>query len=82
MLTAFAEKLGSQLIQFVPRDNVVQRAEINKKTIIDYDPKEKQADAYRGLAINILNNQKFVVPNPMQTEELEALLMEFGLAGV
>ncbi|MBI4651617.1 nitrogenase iron protein [Candidatus Desantisbacteria bacterium] len=82
MLTAFAEKLGSQLIQFIPRDNIVQRAEINKKTVIDYNPDEKQADAYRVLAQNIINNEKFVVPNPMQTEELEALLMEFGLVGV
>lgn len=82
MLTAFAEKLGSQLIQFIPRDNVVQRAEINKKTVIDYNPGEKQADAYRGLAENIINNEKFVVPSPLQTEELEALLMEFGLVGV
>ena len=82
LLTAFAEKLGTQLIQFIPRDNVVQRAEINRKTVIDYNPAEKQAEAYRGLAKNITDNENFVVPNPMSTDELEALLMEFGLAGV
>ncbi|MEW6089025.1 MAG: nitrogenase iron protein [bacterium] len=82
MLTAFAKKLGTQLIQFVPRDNVVQRAEINKKTVIDYNPAEKQADAYRGLARNITDNKSFVVPNPMSGDELEALLMEYGLTGI
>jgi len=82
LLTAFAGKLGSQLVQFIPRDNVVQRAEINKKTVIDYDSREKQAEVYRDLANNILGNEKFVVPNPLQEEELESLLMEFGLVGV
>lgn len=79
MLEAFAKKLGSQLIQFVPRDNVVQRAEINRKTVIDYDPAEPQADVYRSLAANVDGNDMFVVPAPMHTDELEKLLMDYGL---
>ena len=35
MIEAFAEKLGTQMIHFVPRDNMVQRAEINRKTVIE-----------------------------------------------
>ena len=42
-----AEKLGTQMIHFVPRDNVVQRAEINRKTVIDFEPSASQADEYR-----------------------------------
>ena len=38
MIEAFADKLGTQMIHFVPRDNMVQRAEINRKTVIEYDP--------------------------------------------
>lgn len=37
LLKNFTEELGSQLIHFAPRDNIVQRAKINKKTVIDYD---------------------------------------------
>jgi nitrogenase iron protein NifH len=37
MIKAFARKLGTQMIYFVPRDNMVQKAEINRKTVIDYD---------------------------------------------
>ncbi len=81
LLTAFTKRLGTQLIQFVPRDNVVQRAEIKKKTVIEYSPKAPQADVYRSLARNIDNNQMFVVPDPMAQEELEDMLIEFGLAG-
>lgn len=79
LLNEFAKKLGSQLIQFVPRDNVVQHAEINKKTVIEYKPDAEQADVYRSLARNIDANQKFVIPKPLEMEELESLMMEFGM---
>ncbi len=79
LLRAFAEEIGSQLIHFVPRDNVVQRAEINKKTVIDYDPLVSQANEYRQLASAIDGNQMFVVPKPMKTDRLEELMMEFGI---
>lgn len=75
----FAEELGSQLIHFVPRDNVVQRAEINKRTVIDYDPKENQADEYRQLAMAINTNKMFVIPKPMSQDRLEELMMSYGI---
>lgn len=79
MLEAFAKELGTQLIHFVPRDNVVQRAEINRKTVIEYLPEEAQADEYRTLARSIDNNKMFVIPKPMAQERLEEILMEFGM---
>lgn len=79
LLTAFAKELGSQLIHFVPRDNMVQRAEINKKTVIDYDATQPQADEYRTLARNIDQNEMFVIPKPMTQDRLEELLMTHGI---
>jgi len=79
LMNAFAEELGSQLIHFLPRDNIVQRAEINKKTVVDYDPKADQADEYRKLAQNIDGNQMFVIPKPMVQDRLEELMMQFGI---
>jgi len=81
MIEAFAEQLGTQMIHFVPRDNVVQRAEINRKTVIAFDRDHAQAEEYRTLAKKIENNQLHVVPKPMSTDELEALLIKHGLAG-
>jgi nitrogenase iron protein NifH len=80
LIMALAEKIGTQMIHFVPRDNIVQRAEINKKTVIDFDPTVGQADEYRKLAKAIENNTKFVIPKPLEMEDLEKLLMEFGIA--
>ncbi|MDS1029302.1 nitrogenase iron protein [Bacillota bacterium LX-D] len=79
MLQAFAKELGTQLIHFIPRDNVVQRAEINKKTVIDYDPKDPQADEYRQLAKAVDENDMFVIPKPMKQERLEEILLEYGI---
>jgi nitrogenase iron protein NifH len=80
LIEALAEKLGTQMIHFVPRDNMVQRAEINKKTVIDFDPTVAQADEYRKLAKAIEGNKMFIIPKPLDISELEKLLMEFGIA--
>jgi nitrogenase iron protein len=79
LIKALADKLGTQMIHFVPRDNAVQRAEIRRMTVIEYDPTHKQADEYRALANKIINNKNLVIPTPITMDELEELLMEFGI---
>jgi nitrogenase iron protein NifH len=81
MIEAFAAKLGTQMIHFIPRDNMVQKAEINRKTVIEFDSAHPQADEYRTLARKIEANELHVIPKPMSTDELEKLLIDYGLAG-
>ncbi len=77
---ALAGKLGTKLIHFVPRDNIVQHAELRRMTVLEYDPECKQAQEYRQLANKVHNNAgKGVIPTPITMEELEDLLMEFGI---
>ncbi len=57
----------------------MQRAEINRKTVIEYNPESKQANEYRSLAQAVIENTDFTVPTPMTQERLEEILMEFGL---
>lgn len=73
-----AAKIGTQMVHFVPRDNAVQHAENQKKTVIECTPDVVQADEYRALATKVLNNTMLVIPNPMKIEELEAILQEYG----
>ena len=80
MIQALADKLGTQMIHFVPRDNMVQRAEINRKTVIEYEPTHSQADEYRALAKKIDGNEMKVVPTPLAIEELEKMLIQYGIA--
>jgi nitrogenase iron protein NifH len=79
LVSAFAKKLGSQMIQFVPRDNIVHQAEIHKQTVIQYAPDSDQAKAYLSLAKNIDKNEMFVIPKPMEYEELEEVMAEWGV---
>ncbi len=79
MIQELARKIGTQMIYFVPRDNDVQRAEINRKTVIEWNPEAPQAQHYRNLAKAIDENQMFVIPKPLAIEELEQLLLDFGL---
>lgn len=77
---ALAAKLGSKVIHFVPRDNIVQHAELRRQTVIQYAPDSKQAQEYRDLATKIHDNGgKGVIPTPISMEELEEMLMEFGI---
>jgi nitrogenase iron protein NifH len=80
MILALADKLGTQMLHFVPRDNMVQRAEINRKTVIEFEGTHVQADEYRTLARKIDQNEMRVIPKPLEMEELEALLIEHGIA--
>jgi nitrogenase iron protein NifH len=79
LIMELAKALGTQMIHFVPRDNVVQRAEIRRMTVIEYDPKAKQAQEYRDLAQKIIDNKNMVIPTPITMDQLEELLMEFGV---
>ncbi len=79
LLRAFAKELGTQLLYFVPRDNIVQRAEINRKTVIEYKPDSAQATEYRNLAQAVIDNKMFTIPTPMTQERLEQILLEYGL---
>ncbi|SIO01297.1 nitrogenase iron protein NifH [Rhodovulum sp. ES.010] len=75
-----AKKLGTRMIHFVPRDNVVQHAELRRQTVIQYDPDCQQAQEYRQLAQKIHDNSgKGVVPTPVTMEELEQMLLDFGI---
>ncbi len=79
LVEAFAKELGTQLIHFVPRDNDVQRAEIRRKTVIEFNPEAAQANEYRELARKIEENKSFVIPKPLTQDRLEEILLEYGL---
>jgi nitrogenase iron protein NifH len=79
LVSALAAKLSTQMIHFVPRDNQVQRAEMRRMSVIEYSPEHPQAEEYRELARKISENKMLVVPTPLTMDELEELMMEFGI---
>ncbi|WP_353116183.1 nitrogenase iron protein [Nitratidesulfovibrio sp.] len=79
-LEEFTAAIGTQMIHFVPRDNIVQKAEFNKKTVTEYDPTENQALEYSLLGQKIIENTNFVIPKPLTMDELEAMVIKYGIA--
>lgn len=79
LIEALAAKLNTQMIHFVPRDNVVQHAELRRMTVNEYAPNSKQAGEYAQLAEKIINNKNLTIPTPITMDELEELLIEFGI---
>ena len=79
LIDALAKKLNTHMIHFLPRDNEVQRAELRRMTVVEYNPEHKQADEYRALAKKIDENTNMCIPTPLTMDELEELLMEFGI---
>lgn len=79
LIMNLAERLNTQMIHFVPRDNIVQHAELRRMTVNEYAPDSNQGQEYRALAKKIINNEKLTIPTPMEMDELEALLIEYGL---
>ncbi|MCZ0703743.1 nitrogenase iron protein NifH [Natronobacillus azotifigens] len=79
LISELARRLNTQMIHFVPRDNIVQHAELRRMTVAQYDPEHAQAKEYEKLAQKILDNDKLTVPTPIEMDELEDLLLEYGV---
>ncbi|CAB1127965.1 Nitrogenase iron protein [Candidatus Hydrogenisulfobacillus filiaventi] len=79
LVSALAERLNTQVIHFLPRNNVVQQAELRRMTVVEYAPDDPMADEYRTLAEKIDNNKNLTIPTPLTMDELEGLLLEFGV---
>ncbi|MCL4460612.1 MAG: nitrogenase iron protein [Nitrospirae bacterium] len=80
LIEALAKRLNTQLIHFVPRNNVVQHAELRRMTVLEFAPESSQAEEYRQLARKVdANAGKGTIPTPITMDELEDLLMDFGV---
>ncbi len=79
LITELARRLNTQMIHIVPRHNVVQHAELRRMTVTQYNPDHDQTGQYRQLAEKILHNDKLTIPTPIDMDELEHLLIDFGV---
>jgi len=79
-LEEFTAAIGTKMIHFVPRDNVVQKAEFNKKTVTEFGPEENQAFEYSELGRKIIENEDFVIPRPLTMDQLESMVVKYGLS--
>ena len=81
LIEELADRLGTQMIHFVPRSKQVQEAELRRMTCLQFSPDHAQSKEYRTLAKKIEENTNLVIPTPITMDELENLLVDFGILG-
>ena len=77
LVTEFARRVNSTMVQYIPRDHIVQQAEVNQQTVIEFSPDSAQAGYYRSLAERVMENTWMTIPTPLEIDELESLAREF-----
>jgi len=73
----FADTVKSRIIGVIPRNQIVQKSEIDAKTVLEKFPDSQQAELYRKLANAIYENQEFVIPEPMEINEFDKLFRKY-----
>jgi len=73
----FAKIVNTKIIGVMPRNELVQKAEIEAKTVIEKFPDSEQAELYIELGENISKNQKFDIPKPMEVDDFEKFFRKF-----
>ena len=73
----FADRVNSKIIGIIPRSDLVQKSEIDAKTVLEKYPDSKQAELYRELANEIFLNEDFVIPEPMDIEEFDEFFRKY-----
>ncbi len=73
----FANEVGVPVIGHVPRSKLVQNAEFQGKTIIECFPDSDQADVYRKLAKDVLENDQVYLPNTVSLSKLKEIVPEY-----
>ena len=77
LVAEFARRVNSRLIAYIPRDRVVQIAELQKQTVVEYAPESGQAAVYQELARTVYGNETTSIPTPLEMDELESFALEF-----
>ncbi len=73
IIDGFAARLGTKVLGRVPMSILIPRAELHRKTVIEYVPDSEIADTFRYLATAICENEDRVMPDPLSDDELDGI---------
>ncbi|NOQ28649.1 MAG: nitrogenase iron protein, partial [Methanosarcinales archaeon] len=74
IITEFAKAIGSKLVAFIPKDDIVQECERQGFSVLENASNSAIADVYRKLAKAIMNCEHSAIPSPMEDDSLRELL--------
>jgi nitrogenase iron protein NifH len=74
VVPAFAQRLGTAFVEFVPRSPVIQACELEGRAVVEHAPQSEEAVIFRELARKVMENDAKVIPTPVEElPELEDL---------
>ena len=74
----FAQRLGSNFVQFVPRRPVIQACELEGRAVVEHSPESQEAQIFRELASKVMENASKVIPTPInELTELENMYRRY-----
>ena len=79
IIESFATRLGAKVMGRLPMSELISRAEIRHKTVLEYAPNSEIADMFRGLALSIYLNEDRIVPKPLSDDELDEINEEIDV---
>ena len=79
IIEKFVEKIGLNIIAFIPRSDIIACAEYKAKTVLEYCPEAKVVDIFDKLVDDIVNISKVDKGNPipMDDEEFDDFFKKF-----
>ncbi|MDD2439058.1 MAG: nitrogenase iron protein, partial [Methanosarcinaceae archaeon] len=69
----FAEEIGSKLMAFIPKSQIVQDCERDGFSVMEKAPESKIAEVYRKLGKSIMENEERIMPKALDDERLREL---------
>ncbi|HII00148.1 TPA: Ni-sirohydrochlorin a,c-diamide reductive cyclase ATP-dependent reductase subunit [Methanosarcinaceae archaeon] len=73
IVTKFSEEIGSQLMAFIPKSQIVQDCERDGYSVMEKAPDSDIADVYRRLGKAIMENEKKVMADSLTDERLREM---------
>ena len=71
-----AGKISTNVISWIPRDNIVQECEMKNCTVVEGCPESAQAKVYDSLASSIISNANMVIPTPLDDESFDLMIKQ------
>ncbi len=71
MIQAFASRLSTRVLAYIPRDSRILQGERKRRTVVEFAPEAESSLAFVGLAEELtkIDARKVPLPTPMENEE-------------
>lgn len=74
VVSEFANGVGSSLLGTIPKSPIFPKCEYIRKTILEAEPKSQESQTFRDLSSILINNNKCIIPQPMEDNKLDKLI--------